>query len=85
MMIKQIQASALENCLSVIRESFASVAKKFNLTEENCPTHTSFIKLRDLENHMNSGYLMYGYFDNDRIISYVSLENKGAMCLSFAI
>ena len=32
-MIKQIQISELERCLFVIRESFATVAKEFNITD----------------------------------------------------
>ena len=76
-MIKQIQASDLERCLSVIRESFATVAKEFNLTEQNCPTHTSFTKIEKLEYRMEIGNFMYGYFDNGGIVGYVSLEDKG--------
>ena len=76
-MIKLVQDSDFGRCLSVIRESFSSVAKEFNITEENCPTHTSFITMRNLEYHNSNGFLMYGYLCNDGIIGYVSLENKG--------
>jgi len=76
-MIKQVQAPDLEHCLSVIRKSFATVAKEFNITEENCPNHTSFIKMQRLEYHMENGHFMYGYFSNECMIGYVSLENKG--------
>jgi len=44
-MIKQIQCSDFERCLSVIQESFADVANEFKLTKENCPNHTSFITM----------------------------------------
>ena len=76
-MIKPIQHSDFENCLSIIRESFASVAKEFSITEENCPNRTSFISMKNLEYHAKNNYKMYGYFINDNLIGYVSLENKG--------
>ena len=75
-MIKQLCVSDLEHCLLVIRESHASVAKEFNLTRENCPKHTSFIEMRNLQYHMENGYLMYGYFIKNSIAGYCSLENK---------
>ena len=76
-MIKQIQYSELDTCLLVIRESFADVANEFNLTKENCPKHTSFITMDILEYHWDNGFLMYGFYLDDEIIGYVSLENKG--------
>lgn len=35
----------LINCATVIRESFLTVAEKFNLTVENVPTNPAFIEL----------------------------------------
>ena len=75
-MIKQIQHSELEDCVTIIQKSFSDVAKNFNITRENCPTHTSFITARNLQYHWDNGYLMYGYYLNNIIIGYVSLENK---------
>lgn len=76
-MIRQIQISELEQCLSVIRESFATVANEFNWTEENCPHHPTFMKIEKLQNNWDNGYLMYGYYLNDDIIGYVSLSKVG--------
>ena len=53
-----------------------SHAKEFDLTEENCPRHTSFIKIDRLKYHWDNGYLMYGYFLNGVIIGYVSLSKE---------
>jgi ribosomal protein S18 acetylase RimI-like enzyme len=75
-MIKQIKISELERCLYVIRESFATVAKEFDLTEENFPNHTSFIKIDRLQYHWDTGNLMYGYYVKDNIVGYVSLFKK---------
>ena len=75
-MIKQIQISDLERCVYVIRESFMTVAKEFNITEEIWPTHVSFTKMEKLQYHWDSGFLMYGYYLNDVIIGYVALDKK---------
>ena len=76
-MIKQVQRSELECCLSVIHESFTDIASQFNLTKENCPNHTSFMTIQNLLYHWDNGFLMYGYYLDNAIIGYVSLEDKG--------
>ncbi len=72
-MIKQLKYADLESCVKVIRESFATVARDFKLTEQNCPNHTSFIKLEKLQNQFNKGSQMFGYFCDDVIVGCVSL------------
>ena len=37
-----MKKSEIEECVNVTRTSFATVAKEFNITKENCPIHTSF-------------------------------------------
>jgi len=76
-MINQIQHSELDDCLSVIQKSFKGIANEFNLTKENCPAHTSFITMQNLQYHWDNGYLMYGCYLDEKIIGYVSLEDKG--------
>jgi len=51
MIIKQINQSDLIFAAEVIRESFATVAKEFNITEQNCPNYTGFITIEKLQNH----------------------------------
>jgi ribosomal protein S18 acetylase RimI-like enzyme len=75
-MIKQAQYSELEKCASVIRESFATVAKEFNITEEIWPAHVSFTQTGKLQYHWDSGFLMYGYYLNGDIIGYAALDKK---------
>ena len=75
-MIKKIQLSDLERCVSVICKSNATVAEEFGLTKENCPKHTSFMNKKILEYHWNTGFLMFGYYKNNDIIGYVSLSSK---------
>lgn len=72
-MIRQLKYSDLESCLHVIQKCFATVARDFELTEQNCPNHTSFIKLEKLQNQFNKGFQLFGYFFDDEIVGYVSL------------
>ena len=74
--IKQIDLFELNAAAEVIRASFATVAKEFGITEQNCPNHTSFITVEKLQNHFNWGWLMYGLYDSsgERLIGYVSLS-----------
>ena len=76
-MIKQIQISEFPAVAGMIRESFMTVAKEFNLTEENCPRHTAFsTTTEELQNHLNWGWLMYGLYEDARIVGYVSLSKS---------
>ena len=73
-MIKQIEITDLNRCAEVIRESFATVAAEFGLTEQNCPKHTSFVKTEALRKQFDSGTLMLGYFENCEMVGYVSIH-----------
>ena len=80
MQIKQINKNQLEECLEVIHKSFATVAKQFDFTQENCPGHTSFMPLEKLQRFYDWGFLMYGLFDDinsknqDKICGFISLS-----------
>ena len=75
-MIRQLEESDLSLAAEVIRKSFATVAAEFGLTEQNCPNHTSFITADKLHNHIEMGWLMFGLYENERLVGYVSLSNK---------
>ena len=66
--------SVLSAAAEVIRMSFATVAKEFDITEQNFPNHTSFMTAEKLQNHFNWGWQMYGLYDGARLIGYVSLS-----------
>lgn len=68
-MIKQLDLTDFPIAAETIRTSFATVAKEFNITEQNCPTHTSFsITTEKLQTHFDSGWLMYGLYDNGQMV-----------------
>ncbi len=74
-MIRKICQNDILQCVSLIRESFVTVAKEFGLTEENAPRFTAFAVTKErLEWHLNGEHRpMYGYFDGEKLIGYYSL------------
>ncbi|MBQ7378506.1 MAG: GNAT family N-acetyltransferase [Clostridia bacterium] len=75
--IYPVKAEDLPACLHVIHQSFATVAKQFGLTRENCPKHTSFLPLSYLETQLGWGWHMFGLFAGKALIGYVSLSAEG--------
>lgn len=74
-MIRKICQNDILQCVAVIRESFATVAEEFGLTEENSPRFTAFAVTKErLEWQLNVEHRpMYGYFDGKKLIGYYSL------------
>ena len=72
----EVDSAELPECLRVIHKSFATVAKAFGLTEENCPRHTSFMPLSFLETQLNWGWHMFGLYAGGEIIGYMSLSKE---------
>ena len=68
-----LEASDLPAALTLIRESFATAAKKHGLTRENCPAHTSFITMDYLKCFFPLRR-MYGLFAGKRMIGYMALS-----------
>ena len=70
-----LTAERLPEYADVIRKSFATVAKDFGWTRENCPGHTSFIADERLESKLKSGYYPFGFCIGDKIIGFASLTD----------
>jgi ribosomal protein S18 acetylase RimI-like enzyme len=77
-MIRNIVRAEIETCVQVIRKSFETVAREFNLTQVNCPGHTSFIKVEKLYKQYDEGRLMFACLDEDTIVGYFSLVKINA-------
>lgn len=78
--IRKLKASDLPAALPLIRESFATAAKKHGLTPENCPAHTSFITM-DYLKYFFPLRRMYGLFAGKRMIGYMALsETSDCSC-----
>ena len=74
-MINQIEnVNQLSVCLDIIHKSFATVAKEFHFTKENCPGHTSFMPLEKLEEQFNNGYEMFLYSFKNNYAGFFSVH-----------
>ena len=77
-MIREITQNDIVQCVKVIRESFETVAKEFNITEENGPRFTAFATdEKRIDWHLNGEHRpMYGYIQDNQIVGYYSLLVK---------
>ena len=75
-MIKQIEETTFPLAVEVIRTSFSTVAKELGLTEENCPKYVGFVTtVERLQTQYGWGWQMYGHFDGEQLVGYVSISN----------
>jgi diamine N-acetyltransferase len=57
--IREIVEQELEECASVIRSGFLTVAEKFAVTKENAPTNGAFLQKERLSEERAKGHMMY--------------------------
>lgn len=75
--IKEIlNEKELENSVRVIADSFKTVAVEFNLNKDNCPTHPSFVTMKQLNEMKRKGLKSFGLFENDTQVGFVAVEKK---------
>lgn len=74
MQIRQIERTDLQDCLTVIHKSFATVADEFNLSEQNCPKNPTFMKMDVLQKRFANGVRMFGLYEREKLVGYVSLS-----------
>jgi diamine N-acetyltransferase len=76
-MIREIaNEKELENSVSVIADSFRTVAVEFNLDKDNCPTHPSLVTLKQLTEMKRKGLKLLGLFEGDAQIGFAAVEKK---------
>lgn len=73
--ILNVEILELEAALGVINQSFQTVAFEFGLTIENCPTNGAFIKADRLMQEYKKGNLMYGYYEDDKLIGFAEITH----------
>lgn len=73
--ISPLSSEHLPMYAEIIRQSFATVARDFNLTKENCPGHTSFITDERLASKIKDGYYPFGYFADGKLVGFASLAD----------
>lgn len=80
-MIRKANLDEMQACSDLIKESFASVAVKFNITKENAPNYVAFSTTPDkLTEQYLSGREMYVYVLDERIVGFFSLSYHDSNC-----
>ena len=74
-MIRQITKEDIPECVSVIRESFLTAGKQFNITPENSPMFTAYAtdEAKILHWMDNQKRPMYGFFEDGKLVGYYNL------------
>lgn len=73
-MIRKVEnKDQLNICLDIIRSSFITVAGEFGLTENNCPSHTAFMRFDKLEKQFDNGRPMFLFYQDVVPVGYFSL------------
>ena len=75
--IRPVIHDDLIKVLDVIHQSFATVAAEFGITKENCPRHTAFMPIENLQYHMSMSWVMLGLYEENNLVGYVSLSKEG--------
>mgnify|MGYP002563381454 CR=1 FL=1 len=76
-MIRKIENKNISECVTVIKDSFLTVATEFGITQENAPLYVLFSTTEEkLMQQLNEeGRPMFAYFnDDDKIVGYYSLR-----------
>jgi Acetyltransferases len=60
----------------ILQDSFATVARQFNLTKENCSTNSAFITEDKLQEELERGVDMFGLYNEDGQIGFVAIEKS---------
>lgn len=74
MIIQVTSIKQLDICLDIIHKSFQTVSDEFNLTSENCPSHTAFMLIKKLITKFENNAPMFLYKYNDCYAGYFSLS-----------
>ncbi len=74
-LIREIRdENQIKKSVAVIRESFETVAWEFNLTQENCPTHPSFVTYDRMMELYRKGLHFFALFADDKQTGFVAIE-----------
>lgn len=76
MIVKVNSQAQLKICLDIIHRSFITVADEFNLTRDNCPSHTAFISLEKLQSQYAEGRAMFLYEKGGEKVGYFSIKKS---------
>lgn len=65
----------LKKCLEIIIKTYKDRDEKLNLSKENNMRHSA-MTFEQLKEMYDDGIKMYGYFEEEKIIAFISLEHR---------
>ncbi|MDR2532175.1 MAG: GNAT family N-acetyltransferase [Oscillospiraceae bacterium] len=74
--VAEITEKDIPMSADIIRRSFKTVADEFGITEENTPTHGTFLKDEKLQSDFEAGIKMFGLFEWEKQVGFIALEAK---------
>jgi ribosomal protein S18 acetylase RimI-like enzyme len=81
--IKEIDDSdGIKASAEVIRDSFRTVAQQFNLTQQNCHSHPSFVTESQLNAMKRRGLTLFGLSQNKVQVGFIAIERLDAAIYS---
>ena len=78
MVIRKASKTDIPVLLGILRKSFAGVAKRFNLTVENCPKNLAFCTEQRIKDDFARGLKYYILEDDGQSCGCVALEKAGS-------
>lgn len=76
-MIKELETEAeWEDCVHVLRRSFATVAEEYGLTEANASTNAAYMTIEKLKEYLKKPVHLYGLFTKGKLIGCVAIEES---------
>jgi len=76
MVIKVNIEDDFDELIRLLNLSFATVAKDFGLTRENCPTNNAFINQKTLKNQFINNREFYKYNLGDKPVGFITIERS---------
>jgi len=75
--IREIKTPAhIEDCASLLRRAFATVAEEFGLTEANAPTNAAFTTADNLRRHLEDGMALFGMYRARELLGSVAIKRS---------
>ncbi|MCL2637816.1 MAG: GNAT family N-acetyltransferase [Oscillospiraceae bacterium] len=74
--VKEITKEEIPMSAEIIRCSFQTIADEFGITEENTPTHGTFLQDEKLLGDFEAGVKMLGLFEWEKQVGFVAVETK---------
>jgi GNAT superfamily N-acetyltransferase len=75
--VREITKEEIAESAEIIRQSFKTIADEYGITEENTPTHGTFLKDEKLLDDFRGGVKMFGLFEwEEKQVGFVAVDKR---------